>query len=76
MKKVMVRQARDEFEAMLTAQAMLEGEAEVISIASNGQHLQQGAIQPCTRFVVFAKVTNDTHIDRVDRLIAKALDFS
>ena len=70
----MVRHARDDFEAMLTAQGMEKAGAEVISIAYNGEHQQQGAMIPSSRFVVFARVPDYIQMDDVDGGIDSAID--
>jgi len=54
--KIMVRKARDDLEALLTVQGMEKAGAEAISVAYDGEHQQLGAMIPCSKFVVFARV--------------------
>ena len=74
MSKFMVRRARDDFDAVLTAQGMERAGAEVISIAYDGEHQQPGAMVPCSKFVVFARVPHNVKIDEVDRCIDLMID--
>ena len=73
MAKIMVRKARDDFEAFMTAEAMETAGAAVISIAYDGEHQQQGAMIPCSKFVVFARVPDDIEINDVDKSIGRQL---
>ncbi len=70
----MMRNANDDFEAFLIAQAMESVGADVFSITFNGQHQRDGALVPSSRFVVFAKVRDKAHIEKADDAIDKALD--
>ncbi len=74
MTKIMVRKARDDFEALLTAQGMEKVGATVISIAYDGEHTQQGAMIPCSKFVVWARTPDGVQIDDVDESIDKEID--
>ena len=74
MSEIIVRRARDEFDALLTAEGMERADAEVISIAYDGEHQQPGAMVPCSKFVVFARVPDDVRIDDVDRWIDLMID--
>lgn len=73
MSGMMSRNARDSYEALMTAQAMEMTGAQVISIAYDGEHQQQGALIPCSRFVVFAKVPGGVEINDIDEAIGRAL---
>jgi len=72
--KIMVRQGKDDFEALLVACGMENAGAEVISIAYNGKHLQQGAMQHCSKFTVWARLPEGTSIDDVDKSIDAQID--
>lgn len=71
---LMVRHADNDFFAILTANAMEDAGAVVISIAYNGQHKPFGAMEPSSRFVVFARIRDNGHIDAIDTAISAALD--
>ena len=71
---IMVRRAADDFEAMLTAQAMEASGATVISICYDGEHQRLGAMIPCSRFTVWARVSSEQAIGPIDEAISKALD--
>ena len=74
MSEIIVRKARDDFDALLTAQGMERAGAEVISIAHDGEHRQWGAMVPCSKFVIFARVPDDVKIDDVDKCIDLMID--
>jgi hypothetical protein len=74
MKKIMMRNANNDFEAFLIAQAMESVGADVFSIAFNGQHQPFGALAPSSRFAVFAKIRDDALIAKTDEAIDKALE--
>ena len=74
MTKIMVRKARDDFEALLTAQGMEKAGATVISIAYDGEHQLDGAMIPTSKFVVWARVPDGVQIDDVDENIDTAID--
>lgn len=71
MKRFMMRSARDDFEAFLIAGAMESAGASVFSVTYDGQHTQSGALQPCSKFLVWCKVKDDAHIRRIDKAIDK-----
>ena len=74
MSAIMVRKARYDFEALLTAQAMDGAGADIISIAYDGEHQLQGALIPTSKFVVFARVPDGVQIDYIDERIDAAID--
>ena len=63
MKKIMMRDGRDDFEAFLIAQAMQGAGADVFSVTYNGN-----------RYIVFSKVRDEDHINKIDKAIIEALD--
>jgi hypothetical protein len=69
----MVRSAPNDFDAMRTAQGMENAGATVISITYNGQHQPFGALEPSSKFVVWARVPDSINIDDVDAAIDKEL---
>lgn len=71
---LMVRSARNDFEALLTGEAMESVGAVVISISYDGEHKLVGALESSSRFVVWARVADNAMIDKVDLAIEKALD--
>lgn len=66
--KIMLRHAQDDFDALMTANAMVCAEADVFSITDGGADVAY----PCGRFVVWAKVRDDAHCGEVDAEIAKS----
>lgn len=77
-KKILMRNARNSFEAFLTAGAMEASGADVFSIAYNGQDQPFGALIPSSRYVVFAKyespLSEEEFCNAVDAAIDAALD--
>ena len=71
MKKIMMRNACNDFEAMKTAEAMASVDADVFSITSNKEHHPFGAIDPHMEFIVWAKVTGVKMIEDADIAIGK-----
>lgn len=72
-KRIMMRNADNDFDAFRIAEAMEEAGADVFSIAYNGQHQPYGALAPSSKFIVFAKVKDDEHIRKIDKAIETAL---
>ncbi len=73
MSKMMVRSARDQFEALKTAEAMEAAGGAVISVTYDGEHKQHGAMIPCSKFCVFARIPDEIDINLVDQYIDHAL---
>lgn len=73
MQRIMARRADDEVEACRTAQGMELAGAIVFSITHNGMHQPLGALIPSSRFIVWAKVNGEDHINAVDKAISKEL---
>ncbi len=48
--------------------------AEVISVAYNGLHTREGAMIPCSKFTIWARVPDEIALDTVDHAIDKMLD--
>ena len=71
-RKIIVRNAVDDFYAFLTAQGMEDAGATVFSISYDGQHQQQGALIPCSKFIVWASYADPTTPDEID----SAIEFS
>lgn len=71
---IMVRKSRDDFEALLTAQAMECAGAEVISITYDGHHHLQGAMVPTSKFNIWARVPVGIQIDEIDKAIDQKID--
>lgn len=74
MSEIMVRKGRDDFETLLVASGMEKAGATVISVAYDGEHTQQGAMIPCSKYVVWARVPDGVQIDDVDKSIDKEID--
>ena len=72
--KIMTRKGKDDFEAYLVAQGMEDAGAQVISIAYDGEHQQYGAMIPCSKFTVWARVPDGVNIDDVDTAIDAQID--
>jgi hypothetical protein len=71
--KLMNRTAESDFIAMLTAQAMEDEGAQVISITYDGSDTHPNALVPHSKFIVFARARDWAHIKRIDEAIDKAL---
>jgi hypothetical protein len=71
---IMMRNARTDWDAFLLSEATENNGGEVISIAYNGEHKLQGAMIPCSKFVVFSRVPDEAAIDRIDEAFYAALD--
>ncbi len=74
MAQIMVRRGKDDFEALLVIQGMENAGATVISVTYDGEHQQQGAMIPCSKFTVWARVPDDIQIDDVDKSIDAEID--
>jgi hypothetical protein len=72
--KIMNRKAESDFIARLTAQAMEDEGAQVISITYNGFDTYPNAVAPHSTFIVFARAKDWAHIRRIDEAINKALE--
>jgi hypothetical protein len=70
---IMQRTAPNDFIAYLTAQAMEEAGANVLSITFAGMHRQSGAMADSPKMIVWAKVTSEEQITKADKAIEKAL---
>ncbi len=68
--QIMVRNAHNDFDALLMAEAMESVGSSVFSITYNGQRISLGETFLHSEFLVWAKVKDDRHI----RLIEKAID--
>jgi hypothetical protein len=68
----MVRQARDEFEALCLMDAMEEAGATILTLVKLDKELQPGASTPADRYAVWARVTHTADIDAIDEAIVKA----
>jgi hypothetical protein len=71
---IMSRHAEDDFEAFRVAKAMDSVGADVFSIVYNGSAKYPTAIDPHSRYIVFAKVKNETHIATVDNAIDNEME--
>lgn len=73
--RIIMREAKNNFDAFLVAEAMESAGANVFSIAHDGMHQLEGALIPCSRFVVFAKYDGpeEARCDEIDRAIGRAL---
>ena len=69
-KQIICRHAEDDFYALVIAQAMENAGCTVISIAHDGMHQRQGAMIPCSKFIVFANYGASTTPDEIDDVIA------
>lgn len=67
--RIMVRGAGNDFDALRVAQGMENAGATVFSITHAGMHKPFGAIDPSSKFVVWAKVESDSQIAAVDEAI-------
>lgn len=67
MKQVMIRHACDDSGAFRLANAMTKAGAEVFSVTDAGGEPYAYAIG---RFIVWARVDDSEHIDRIDDIIA------
>ena len=65
----MVRKAEDDLAALLMINAMESAGARVVAITPNGAATYPGAMALHQRFQVWARVSDDDHIDRVDKAI-------
>ena len=74
MNNIMIREGGDSYETFLVAQGMENAGAEIISIAYNGEHTREGAMIPCSKFVIFARIPEDIKIDAVDNSIDEEID--
>lgn len=72
--KMLMRSAEDDFDALLTAEAMESVGADVFSITFNREATHHGAQIPHSRFIVWAKVESDDMIERADDAITSAID--
>jgi hypothetical protein len=68
------RRAEDDFEAKLMADAAEKVGAGVVGIIYDGQHQQQGAMIPCSRFQVWVRIRDGAHGDEWDEAISVALN--
>ena len=76
----MLRHAEDDFDALLTASGMTQAGGEVFSITSNGPARPKGGFgfapqmedyhRP-QKFIVWARVRDNAHIDDCDKAIGK-----
>ena len=71
---IMVRNADDDFKALLTADAMEATGATVFSITYMGERTYDGALAPHPYFSVWARVKSDEHIVLVDTVIDATLE--
>ena len=71
---IMVRNADDDFIALLTADAMERAGATVISITYMGERTYGGALAPHPYFSVWARVRSEAHIASVDTMIDATLE--
>lgn len=72
--KIVVRHACSEFDALTIADAMESVGVLVFSITYDGTHKLVGAIDPCSRFTVWAKYDSDHRIIAMDDVIDAARD--
>ena len=66
---IMVRRAKNDFDAMRMATAMEEVGAEVVSIAYVGEALHGQAMVASSQYVIFARVPSYDICDEVDKAI-------
>lgn len=71
MSKIIMRHGRDDFDAFRIAQGMENAGAQVFSISPNGTHQLEGALIPCTKFIVWAKFEDPVTPDQIDAMIEK-----
>ena len=71
--RLFCRHANDDYEALLIGTVMEKCGGQVVSITYDGQHQRQGAMIPCSRFIVFGRIGKDFNLDTVDELIDAAL---
>jgi hypothetical protein len=81
MKQIMLRHAKDDFTALLTASGMSAAGAEVFSITNNGPAVPNAMVAPHVtdhirpqKFIVWARVRYDAHCDECDKEIGKRLN--
>lgn len=79
--KIMLRHASDDFAALLTANGIVNAGGEVFSVTNNGPSVPNSFASPnvtdCVRphkFIVWARVRDEAHMDECDKQIAKCLD--
>ncbi len=70
----MVRQARDDFEALCLMDAMEKAGAEILTLVKLDKELLPGALAPAYRYAVWARVKHVADIDAIDEAIDKVID--
>jgi len=71
---IMVRNADDDFKALLMADAMEAAGGTVICVTYMGERTYDGALAPHPYFSVWARVTSEKHIEIIDNVINCALE--
>ena len=71
MRRLISRNARDQWDAWDIAQGMENAGAAVFSISYDGQQLAPGATLPASRFIVWAWVDGNLSLDYIDAEIDK-----
>lgn len=66
------RQADDDLDAKMLADAAEKINADVISFTYDGEHQQPGAMIPCSRFLVWVRIRDGAHADEWDTAIDTA----
>jgi 2'-5' RNA ligase len=69
--RIMVRHARDDFDAMHVANGMEAAGAEVFSITVDGSDTFPNAMAPHATYTVWAKIESEEMCDAVDEAIDK-----
>jgi hypothetical protein len=65
----MSRTAEDDLRALLTAEAVEKGGGTIISITFDGRAKYQTALDNHSRFIIWARVKDKAHINKIDNLI-------
>jgi hypothetical protein len=68
----MVRDTGDDFQTLLAVNAMEAAGAQVVAITTAGKEQSRGALVASARVQVWARITDDDHIGRVDGAIDAA----
>lgn len=69
----MKRDAEDEISALRIADAMESVGATVVAITTNGEATYPGAMASHQRFIVWARINDSEHADRVDGALEQEL---
>jgi len=69
-----VRDTGDDFQTLLAINAMEQAGATVVAITPKRLLIADGAMAATMQFQVWARITDDEHIERVDRAISKTLE--